>query len=43
MTMETLRFRFVKNGYQHDLLERAGNVCLVERLNKDTPACTGRW
>jgi hypothetical protein len=31
--MQTLRFPFVKNGYQHDLLERVDDVCLVERIN----------
>src|SRR5262249_55062329 len=34
--MQTLQFPLVKNGYQHDLLERAGNVCLVQRVNTST-------
>jgi hypothetical protein len=34
--METLRFPFVRNRFQHNLLERVGNVCLVERINKST-------
>lgn len=34
MKTATLRFPFVKNGYRHDLLERTGNVCLVERTSR---------
>lgn len=32
----TLGFPFTRNRFEHRLVERVGDVCLVERTNQDT-------
>jgi hypothetical protein len=38
--MEKLKFPFVEFGFNHELLERKGKICLVKRSLKDN---SGTW